>query len=225
MITTALESEAPRSQERNLRDTGRSLTVWATCSILLILVYALAFWREGLGRMLSIFSHGTLFAVAFGSLGSLVGFLFGIPRTLQSGSNAIGTSSTFGAQDSKDGDNYHQEVNTNLEQISDWLTKILVGVGLTQLQNIPSKLMRLAAYFQPGIGGCQSRMKIPHFAGRKFPTPEAYKAASLASDAVEPSAVLGRVWGLTVPEAKELDAARSCSRAGTSPALRRSFNR
>jgi hypothetical protein len=29
-------------------------------------------------------------------------------------------------------------------------------------------------------------MKIPHFAGRKFPTPEPYKAASLASDAVEP---------------------------------------
>jgi len=72
---------------------------------------------------------------------------------------------------------------------------------------------------------CQSRMKIPHFAGRKFPTPEAYKAASLASDAVEPSAVLWRVLGVTESEAKELDAARSCSRAGTSPALRRSFNR
>jgi hypothetical protein len=42
---------------------------------------------------------------------------------------------------------------------------------------------------------CQSRMKIPHFAGRKFPTPKPYKAASLASDAVEPSAVLWRVLG------------------------------
>jgi len=72
---------------------------------------------------------------------------------------------------------------------------------------------------------CQSRMKIPHFAGRKFPTPQPYKAASLASDAVEPSAVLWRVLGATESEAKELDAARSCSRAGTSPALRRSFNR
>src|SRR5262245_25519372 len=72
---------------------------------------------------------------------------------------------------------------------------------------------------------CQSRMKIPHFAGRKFPTPEPYKAASFASDAVEPSAVFWRVLGGTESEAKELDAARSCSRAGTSPALRRSFNR
>jgi hypothetical protein len=72
---------------------------------------------------------------------------------------------------------------------------------------------------------CQSRMKIPHFAGRKFPTPEPYKAASLASDAVEPSAVLWRVLGVSESEAKEWDPARSCSRAGTSPALRRSFNR
>ena len=45
-------------------------------------------------------------------------------------------------------------------------------------------------------------MKIPHFAGRKFPTPEAYKAASLALDAVEPSAVFWRVLGVTEFEAK-----------------------
>jgi hypothetical protein len=38
-------------------------------------------------------------------------------------------------------------------------------------------------------------MKIPHFARRKFPTPEPYKTA------------------------KELDAARSCSRVDTSPAF------
>jgi hypothetical protein len=75
------------------------------------------------------------------------------------------------------------------------------------------------------VRACQSRMKIPHLAGRKFPTPEPYKAASLASDAVEPSAVFWRVLGVTESEAKELDAARSCSRAGTSPAFRRSFNR
>jgi hypothetical protein len=156
MNSATLQNNAPRTQERNLQDTGRSLVVWATCSIFLILLYALAFWREGLGRTLSIFSHGTLLAVAFGSIGSLVGFLFGIPRTLQSGSTASATGpqkATSGDQDSKSAGDYQQAVNTNLEQISDWLTKILVGVGLTQLQNIPQKLMGLAAYFQSGIGG------------------------------------------------------------------------
>jgi hypothetical protein len=156
MITTALQGDEPRTQDRNLHDTGRGLVVWGTCSIVLIFLYAVAFWSEGLGRTLSIFSHGSLIAVAFGSLGSLVGFLFGIPRTLQSGSTASRGSSdntASGDQDHGRPDDYRQEVNTNLEQISDWLTKILVGVGLTQLQNIPHKLMGLASYFQSGVGG------------------------------------------------------------------------
>ena len=36
---------------------------------------------------------------------------------------------------------------------------------------------------------CQRRMKIPHFAGRKFPTPEDHESASLASDAPVPEVV------------------------------------
>ena len=73
---------------------------------------------------------------------------------------------------------------------------------------------------------CQRRMKIPHFAGRKFLTPEVHERTSLASDGVEPSADLWRVLGGTQSEAKVVaTAVRSCSRGGTSPALRRSFNR
>jgi hypothetical protein len=74
---------------------------------------------------------------------------------------------------------------------------------------------------------CQRRMKIPHFAGRKFLTPEDRQWASLASDGVEPSAGLWRVLGGTEAEAKEVAAvvAASCPRGGTKPALRRSFSR
>ena len=46
-------------------------------------------------------------------------------------------------------------------------------------------------------------MKIPHFAGRKFPTPEDHEWASLASDAVEPSAAFWRVLGATEAEARK----------------------
>jgi tetratricopeptide (TPR) repeat protein len=35
-------------------------------------------------------------------------------------------------------------VNTNLEDISDWLTKMLVGVGLTQLYTVPSFVWKVA---------------------------------------------------------------------------------
>lgn len=43
--------------------------------------------------------------------------------------------------------------NTSLEQISDWLTKILVGVGLVQIKVIPGEILALAAYLAKGLGG------------------------------------------------------------------------
>jgi len=56
-------------------------------------------------------------------LGGVVGFLFGAPAT--------------------DG-------NSQLHQIADWLTKIVVGLGLTQLSHIPGKLQAWADYIANG---------------------------------------------------------------------------
>jgi hypothetical protein len=69
---------------------------------------------------------GTLVLLAAGAfaVGALLGFLFGIPRSVQAdpqpGDEVARSRRKFSA-------------NTNLEQISDWLTKILVGVGLIEL--------------------------------------------------------------------------------------------
>lgn len=83
---------------------------------------------------------GTAFGISCAAMvaGSLVGFLFGIPRTLQH---------EDGRQEAT-----RYLANTNLEQISDWLTKILVGVGLTQLSKIPGKIWSLAESLAPGLG-------------------------------------------------------------------------
>jgi hypothetical protein len=77
-----------------------------------------------------------LVAGAAALCGSLLGFLFGIPRAPDDNSNERGG----------------YRANTNLEQISDWLTKILVGVGLTQLDAIPRKLEEVAEVISPGLG-------------------------------------------------------------------------
>ena len=82
---------------------------------------------------------GLLIAGASLAAGILIGFLFGIPRTLQREAQKTGTASGLGQAES-------YGVNTNLEQISDWLTKIIVGVGLVQLTVIPGKLKSLADY-------------------------------------------------------------------------------
>lgn len=154
-MNASQQSETARTQEQNLHDTGQGLVTWASCSIFLIIIYALSFTSDGIACVLSIISHGTMVAVAFASVGSLVGFLFGIPRTLQTASGLPASNESAGKDAGKSGggDEYHQSVNTNLEQISDWLTKILVGVGLTQLQHIPEKLENMAWYFKSGLGG------------------------------------------------------------------------
>ncbi len=83
---------------------------------------------------------GTALLIAFSSLciGSFIGFLFGIPRVRP----------TNGDQDmeQKRSRIFH---NDNLVEISDWLTKIIVGVGLTQITSIPEMLDKLGAYLGP----------------------------------------------------------------------------
>ncbi len=69
-------------------------------------------------------------------IGWLIGFLFGIPRTVN---------------DVSENKNSHNEIkyriNTNLESISDWLTKIIIGVGISQFNNIKNYLMDISNYF------------------------------------------------------------------------------
>ncbi|HEX6765034.1 MAG TPA: hypothetical protein VF103_06140 [Polyangiaceae bacterium] len=75
----------------------------------------------------------TLLALAATCLGILLGFLFGIPRVNSGASGANGVSPGL-------------RVNTNIEQISDWLTKILVGLTLTNLANLPRLFAHLSTY-------------------------------------------------------------------------------
>lgn len=75
-------------------------------------------------------------------VGALLGFLFGIPRALQN------HASTAEAHDRST----QYIVNTNLEQISDWLTKILVGVGLIQLGHIGGQFSTLSTHIGTDIG-------------------------------------------------------------------------
>ena len=71
-------------------------------------------------------------------IGGLLGFLFGIPRLLNNSSDL-----------DKLKDKNQIIENDNLVQISDWVTKIIVGVGLTQFYQISTSLMNLGEYLSP----------------------------------------------------------------------------
>jgi hypothetical protein len=127
-------------QGRTGEDPFRDLRwVSAGLGILTALAATLAWWY---GYMLVgwKFQPQILWAVAIWSAGTGLGFLFAIPRVLQGRPPAAAATAAAPPSSIL----YEQRVNTNLEEISDWLTKIIIGMTLVQLNQIPSLLTRLS---------------------------------------------------------------------------------
>ncbi|MDX2181880.1 MAG: hypothetical protein SFV18_19965 [Bryobacteraceae bacterium] len=76
-----------------------------------------------------------LWALAYFALSFFVGFLFGFPRSNESA--ATGEQSLL--------------VNNNLWEVSEWVTKTIVGVSLTQLQQFPENLQKLSWWMATGL--------------------------------------------------------------------------
>jgi hypothetical protein len=113
-----------------------SISAFGTLGVLMTLVYVS---QVGGGKRWSVFGTAMMIAGAAAVIGGVVGFLFGIPLT--SRQRTAGTSET------------PYETNTNLEQVSDWLTKIIVGVGLVQIGRALPALARLAKSLNDPLGG------------------------------------------------------------------------
>jgi hypothetical protein len=77
--------------------------------------------------------------------GAIIGFLFGIPKVLQANKH----DETTQPDEKRSG--YSQQVNTNLTEISDWLTKIIVGLGLVNLKEMPARVSRWAEVIATGF--------------------------------------------------------------------------
>ncbi|MEM9291431.1 MAG: hypothetical protein AAGD01_07105 [Acidobacteriota bacterium] len=114
-----------------------------------------------------------LWASSFLACGVLVGFLFGIPkvsdeqRIITAPAQEAGQTTVLEAAGGEGAaasgrheaaTRYRQvavsdlRVNTNLERVSDWLTKTLVGVGLIELREIPEGVVKLAEFIAMASG-------------------------------------------------------------------------
>jgi len=134
------------------------LQILAGAGCVLILLYALRFWSA---ESAQIFAVGVLVAGAALSSGFLVGFIFGIPR-VGGKATAEAAAAPGGARASaSDAESSSVTPNSNLVEISDWLTKIIVGVGLVELNSIPGKLGALAYYLGPSLRPAQCDGKPP----------------------------------------------------------------
>lgn len=134
---------------KNLPDVFMILKIMLISGILFIISLSLINSTKETTLIFYAIGNAMLIAGAFFGAGGLTGFLFGIPKILQN--NNVITNTTV----TNNTDVIH---NDNLVQISDWLTKIIVGVGLTQLYNIPyflysvgKKLGTSILGYNPGI--------------------------------------------------------------------------
>jgi hypothetical protein len=116
-----------------------------------LLLYAALYWHKGL----AIVGMGMLVAVGSLMAGGLVGFLFGVPKSADGQKRPLQSQTRNAPQE---GDNSSQLTttvgirrNTNIEEISDWLTKIIVGLGIYELKKLPELVTRLARFLSPGF--------------------------------------------------------------------------
>jgi hypothetical protein len=138
----------------NVPQSDRAMSVLvAILSVGCLVIPLYAAQTSTFGQFASVVGVALVVAGSALLLGSLLGFLFGIPRTLQQeGNSTLQQKSNAGNIPKSQQHEITYAVNTNLEQISDWLTKILVGVGLTQLSTFPLSLRKYADYIGPELG-------------------------------------------------------------------------
>jgi hypothetical protein len=135
-------------RESNKNESRLILTLLALVGTGLVLV---AFFSSGSNTSWSGFlrclSLSLLSAAAAFVAGSLLGFIFGIPRPQFESEKPDEASSTASGETGKG-----LLPNTNLVQISDWLTKMLVGVGLVELSQIRDHFVAITQSLGAGLG-------------------------------------------------------------------------
>lgn len=148
-----------------------------TCGVLLILILGglivagVEFRKQTLAAL--------LWALACSTVGFVGGFLFAIPRVsrqpvAQTKATAdVGAASASTAAVMPSAINVREfglGINTNLEEISDWLTKILVGLGLVELRMMPEYLRRAGEYVGQSFGenGASGASVIVYFLALGF---------------------------------------------------------
>lgn len=88
-----------------------------------------------------------LLFVAAAAVGTMAGFLFGMPRTQVADALTAGDTAPAPRASTK------YLTNSNLIKVSDWLTTIIIGLGLVNLGKIVPGLRSLATALHAPLGG------------------------------------------------------------------------
>jgi hypothetical protein len=156
--TVSGKKEETKGFFRSLIATGERVVGWCTFGGIAIGTVWIALYASQVGdtgKALPIIGVAALLGGAFFMTGCLLGFLFGIPKQKAVGTvkpSATVTKEGTAPTGASPQGTVELEANTNLEQVSDWLTKIVVGVGLTQIHSMPDWLKKYADAVAPSLG-------------------------------------------------------------------------
>ncbi len=142
LVANIKSSEGSHATNTDLWRTSVFLAGVGLCGAISLALWSLSLKSGGLTG----FAFGLLLMAGAGLVGGVIGLLFGIPKS-------VSELSSEKRQSGENGDTPPPgyATNTNLEQISDWLTKILVGVGLTEIATIRDQFSLLATYLGDGF--------------------------------------------------------------------------
>jgi hypothetical protein len=123
-----------RAEARDTRHgpPGKVFVAAGLCPIV-VAVVAIALYADSV----SVAAAALLVAAGAFAAGGMLGFLFAVPRVIAPASSA--TEPVLRS-------------STNLEEISDWLTKILVGLGLVELGKIIASGTDFVGFLEPAFG-------------------------------------------------------------------------
>lgn len=120
---------------------GRSSWVRSAAgtAALIIGLLALYAWAQPQHK-LQVFTVATMIAFAATAAGVMLGFIFAIPKTVTSD---VGGTTGFGESFRR---------NTNLEQVSDWLVKVLIGAGVASIASARGAVTPLLSHVDEHLG-------------------------------------------------------------------------
>jgi len=107
-----------------------------------------------------LFPPAFLWACAYLLLGALLGFVFGIPKIISNSSYTptpvpLPPNPTESEKQALEKGKRIIEANTNLTQISDWFTKVVVGAGLVEMKQIPTFIKDIATKMAKGLAASE----------------------------------------------------------------------
>jgi hypothetical protein len=144
------ETTASDRDDRGTKEVLNSLWWSGLCAFVVAVISLALAAFQGWWAALGI---GLLIVVTSAAVGSVLGFLFAIPRILTTDPKVDPPADT-GVAASVEDKKRKLASNSNLDRISDWLTTMIVGVGLSQINQVNAALLGFRNFIAETVKPC-----------------------------------------------------------------------